>query len=212
VLEGSPLAGATVKTLESSDYNSENGTLTLNFTTDNLTTLSAGTPYLVKWDKPANYTPYNGNNASTCSDILAPTFSGVTVSTIGGGHADTHYVDFVGSFLPVNLTANDKTVLYLGAGNTLYWPSADMTVNACRAVFRLHNGLAVGDLVSGGAKATRFVMNFGEDEATGIISVHDSGFMVNGSDAWYTLDGRRLSGKPTQKGIYINNSKKVVIK
>jgi hypothetical protein len=36
--------------------------------------------------------------------------------------------------------------------------------------------------------------------------------MVNGSDAWYTLDGRRLSGKPTQKGIYINNSKKVVIK
>jgi hypothetical protein len=56
------------------------------------------------------------------------------------------------------------------------------------------------------------VLNFGEDEATGIISVHDSGFMVNGSDAWYTLDGRRLSGKPTQKGIYINNGKKIVIK
>ena len=29
---------------------------------------------------------------------------------------------------------------------------------------------------------------------------------------WYTLDGRRLSGKPTKKGIYINNSMKVVIK
>ena len=29
---------------------------------------------------------------------------------------------------------------------------------------------------------------------------------------WYTLDGKRLSGKPAQKGIYIHNGKKVVIK
>ncbi len=36
--------------------------------------------------------------------------------------------------------------------------------------------------------------------------------MDNGSDAWYTLDGRRLDGKPTQRGIYINNGKKVAIK
>ena len=28
----------------------------------------------------------------------------------------------------------------------------------------------------------------------------------------YTLDGRRLIGKPTARGIYINNGKKVVIK
>lgn len=28
---------------------------------------------------------------------------------------------------------------------------------------------------------------------------------------WYTLDGRRLSGKPTAKGIYINHGKKVTI-
>ena len=32
------------------------------------------------------------------------------------------------------------------------------------------------------------------------------------SEAWYTLDGIRLSGKPSTKGIYINNGKKVVIK
>ena len=29
---------------------------------------------------------------------------------------------------------------------------------------------------------------------------------------WYTLDGRKLSGEPTQKGLYIHNGKKVVIK
>ena len=30
--------------------------------------------------------------------------------------------------------------------------------------------------------------------------------------AWFTLDGRRLKGRPTQKGIYITNGKKVIIK
>ena len=31
------------------------------------------------------------------------------------------------------------------------------------------------------------------------------------TDAWYTLDGRKLSGKPALKGIYIFNGKKVVV-
>lgn len=30
--------------------------------------------------------------------------------------------------------------------------------------------------------------------------------------AWYSLDGRRLSGKPAVRGIYINNGRKIVIK
>ncbi len=29
---------------------------------------------------------------------------------------------------------------------------------------------------------------------------------------WYDLKGRKLSGKPSSKGIYINNGKKAVIK
>lgn len=31
-------------------------------------------------------------------------------------------------------------------------------------------------------------------------------------DGWYTLSGKRLMGQPTQKGIYVNNGKKVIIK
>ena len=31
-------------------------------------------------------------------------------------------------------------------------------------------------------------------------------------EGWYSLDGRRLSGKPSAKGVYINNGKKFVIK
>ena len=32
------------------------------------------------------------------------------------------------------------------------------------------------------------------------------------SDAWFTLQGRRLSAKPTKSGLYLHNGKKVVIK
>ena len=31
-------------------------------------------------------------------------------------------------------------------------------------------------------------------------------------DTWYSLDGRRIEGKPSAKGIYVNNGKKVIIK
>ena len=29
---------------------------------------------------------------------------------------------------------------------------------------------------------------------------------------WYSLDGRKLQGKPTQKGLYIQNGRTVVVK
>ena len=35
---------------------------------------------------------------------------------------------------------------------------------------------------------------------------------IPSSDAWFTLDGRRLNSKPTTKGLYIHNGQKVLIK
>ena len=32
------------------------------------------------------------------------------------------------------------------------------------------------------------------------------------SDSWYTVDGRRLKGRPQHRGLYINSSRKVVVK
>ena len=45
---------------------------------------------------------------------------------------------------------------------------------------------------------------------TGIQTMSDVSSKM--SDVWYTLDGRKLHGKPTQKGVYINNGIKRVIK
>ena len=49
------------------------------------------------------------------------------------------------------------------------------------------------------------------DTAIGEIDTK-TGKMTFDSEAWYTLDGVRLSGKPSRKGIYINNGRKIVIK
>lgn len=45
--------------------------------------------------------------------------------------------------------------------------------------------------------------------ATAIDQVQSSKLKVQ-SDGWYTIDGRRLSGKPNTKGVYILNGRKVV--
>ena len=163
-----------------------------------------------------NYT-YTGTGSGSVdvvylSNLIEPVFTNVTISD-ATANVSTDYVDFVGTYSPVSIYTDEKTNLYLGAGNKLYYPTDDgFKVNACRGYFRLKQGLKAGDSADPNAGVRAFVLNFGEDDATGIISVHGSGSMVSGSDAWYTLDGRRLSQKPSRAGVYINKGKKVVIK
>ena len=57
----------------------------------------------------------------------------------------------------------------------------------------------------------RLVSRSGETTAIGEIDTK-TGKMTFDGEAWYTLDGVKLSGKPSTKGIYINNGKKVAIK
>ena len=65
--------------------------------------------------------------------------------------------------------------------------------------------------VSTSTDARSFSMVF-EDESTRIVSTTDRTDQSDKADAWYTLDGRKLQGKPTQKGLYIENGHKVIIK
>ena len=45
----------------------------------------------------------------------------------------------------------------------------------------------------------------------GTLDTH-TGEVTFDDDAWYSLDGRKLSAKPTKKGIYIHSGKTVVVK
>ena len=57
----------------------------------------------------------------------------------------------------------------------------------------------------------RLVSRNGETTAIGEIDT-TTGELSFDSESWYTLDGVRLSSKPSTKGIYINNGRKIVIK
>lgn len=191
---GTALKGAEARTLVSSSY--ANGNLTLTFG-DPVTTIEAGRAYIIKWEKAADYVDDNAHN------IVEPTFSKVTIKSDEDGgfvDAETDYVDFLGIYRFRTVTDDNHSILFVGAGNTLYWPMKGATLGACRAYFKLKNGLTVGDLA--GAR-----MLF-DEETTEIKFLDDSKDVIT---PWFSLDGRRLGGKPTQKGLYIHNGKKVVV-
>ena len=120
-------------------------------------------------------------------------------------------VTFIGTYAPITYEegAAERSVLFLGGGSKLYYPdgAAETTIKAQRAYFQLDDGITAGAPADTESPVRAFVLNFG-DEASGITTTNDT----NGADAWYDIQGRRLTGKPSHAGVYINNGSKVVIK
>ena len=200
-------AGATLMTMDvtkKNGFDTTDGTLYLWFKT--ATEIEAGVPYLVKWDKAADY-----DNNPSVYDIVSPVFEGVTVSNstaqiVESKTAGLETVQMVGTYSPVGVTADDKSILFLGDANTLYYSTVDRQIRSCRAYFSVPyiNGHA-------GAKARAFALSFVGEETTGILEVSANSNEVK-DDVWYSLDGVRLNGKPIQRGMYINKGKKIVVK
>ena len=60
-----------------------------------------------------------------------------------------------------------------------------------------------------GQPAPRYVPIKAIGGTTGIETINPESLTVG---QWYDLEGRKLQGKPTQKGVYISNGRKVVVK
>lgn len=189
-------SGWTVKELTGAELNG--GTLSLTFA--DATGIEAGKPYLVK----------------VTSEVVNLTFEDVTVSNTATP-TETTAVNFVPTLGKALVTgegtnaSDPKTVLFLGANNTLYNPTVvndseqeSSYMKGFRAYFQLK-----GEAAQAPALARAFVMNFGDGEATGIITISaDQPATVR--DGIYDLQGRKIEGQPTQKGVYIVNGKKVI--
>lgn len=177
--------GWTVKELTSATF--ADGTLTLNFA--NAASIEAGKPYLVK--------------VAANTDLSTAPFTGAIVSKDAQPFTSTD-VDFIPTLGATTIPDGDtKSVLFLAANNTLLNPSAlPANIKGFRAYFQLKGETA--------SLARAFSMNFGDGETTGIIAI-GTDRAASTDNATYTLDGRRIS-KATQKGVYIQNGKKVIIK
>ena len=69
--------------------------------------------------------------------------------------------------------------------------------------------LAIGG--DNAAHARSIVMTFGEETGISKPTADPSPAWEGSGSAWYTLDGRRLEGKPAKKGIFIHNGRKEVL-
>ena len=106
---------------------------------------------------------------------------------------------------------NADAVLFLAAGNRLTNPSVVNTpdkqssyMKGFRAFFQLKGDAAMSNLRA-------YSIDFGDGEATEIVEVDGGQLAVDSDDSWYDLQGRKLDGEPTTKGVYIKNGKKVVV-
>ena len=191
-LEGSVLEGATAKTLTAATMNGDDLSLTFgnpDSATEPVTVLQAGVPYLIKWNEG--------------TDIVEPTFTGVfidnsataiarkTVSVLNGD------VKFIGYYDTFSIDQTNTDIYYMTAQNTLKHTGVARTLHACRAYFQF---------AETAQQAREIRLDFGED-----ITVVKEVKEVK-DDSWYTVDGVKLDGKPTRKGLYIFNGRKIVIK
>ena len=187
--------GITLKQLSSSEL--DGNTLTLNFA--DATSIEAGKPYLVKVSKELNLatlpamidalgSPVNPFKDAEVSKTAVPT--------------ETDAVDFIPTLGATTITGDDaKTVLFLAAENKLKNPTTLPTdIKGFRAYFQLKGE---------GALVKSVLLNLGDGETTGISLTPDLSPVGDGSV--YDLQGRRVN-KAAQKGVYIVNGKKTIIK
>ena len=201
------------ETNEKTGYDIGKGTLYLYF--KEASAITAGAPCLIRWEKADGYESAD----PTTRDLTSPVIEDVTIDHSLEAQkrmtvtSDDGNVSFLGTYSPMNVEAGDPHLLFLGVGNSLYMQRTDKdgTLRPLRACFRLNDSPAAG--------VRRIVMNLDEEETTEIVElkdgrVEDSKLSTLNSQlsGWYTLSGVKLQGQPTEKGVYICNGKKVMIK
>lgn len=131
--------------------------------------------------------------------------------------ADGSYLEIKG----VDFSVQGKTGGFKDV-KTLYFTNAEGTAT-CESDYVVSNvnnffifSCYINNNVSFDSKNKRIasnVLKIGREKnviSTDIDQVTSNKYQVT-SDDWYTIDGRKLSGKPAKKGVYIHNGKKAVV-
>ena len=199
------LAPLSLKTLESASF--QDGTLTLNFT--DATEIQAGKPYIIRWTRAGNYADLDPDTRDLknlmFTGITIPDYSTTSIAQVySNARCQNEYVDFIGTYAPLTFSSEDRSILILQVflNTVLTFPAENAVIGSGRGYFQL-KGIHAGKM----HYIKEFVLNTGEDDADG-ISLTPA--LSEGEGEWYDLSGRKFASKPTQKGIYIVNGKKIL--
>jgi len=144
-----PLYGATYRTVSGASI--EGTTLNLTFgKTGKGDKLVAGTPYLIKWDRAADYMDDDAHN------IVNPVFTNVKPANVGRDFwNEDRSVWFTGGYVALpditTRTMSGYDVLLLDADNTLHYAGSGASLGACRAYFLVKKTDGSGDVTGDGA-------------------------------------------------------------
>lgn len=151
-------------------------------------------------------------------DIADPTFRGVTIfepenpwiqynaeSTIWGIGTYSSMM----MYPPEELEEGDDLIYYLSTNNQLRYTGKRRLLNAFRHAFTFT--ATDGTAISAGA--LDFTLHFDDGSTTtGIVEMDGGTSRRTTPEGYYNLQGMKLDGVPRQKGVYIVDGKKVVVK
>ena len=119
---------------------------------------------------------------------------------------------FIGSYQTKTIDKADGGNLWFLLGNYGKWAYIKTSSKAKWDIVPFAAYIDLAGLSAGSARGVTFNMQ----ELDGVSSIKgvDVENLTNAAsmEGWYTVDGMKLNAAPTQKGIYIQNGKKVVVK
>ena len=180
-------------------------------------TIPANTPFMVKTDADVVFDGVaqvgNPGDANYVAPQAQVKFTKKTIETTNivddfhGSQAlfDDGHNKFYGIYTPYTLAANNTTERMLGRATAAEKDNSwqifqGYAVKNTRGILILEKNLS----------ARIFIEE--PDGSTTVINSIDADGVAMPAEGWYTLNGVKLQSMPTEKGIYINNGKKVVIK
>ena len=177
--------------------------------------LTANTPYIFT---TATATSVTFSNPAV---IAAASYSDAAANTLGTNDTDW---TFQGTYSAISLpkTGEHAYGFAAGDGSTVAIGSfVHLVSGASAAPFRAYLKYTGTDAnwakarTRSGAETlpSRIIVRIvGANGSTTTIGTFDTTTGEITTDDWYTLDGRKLSGKPSAKGLYIHNGRKEVLK
>ena len=160
-------------------------------------TITAGTPFIVK--------PTSDEDLGAVSNFDQITFYDVNVKAFSANPtpvADNGGNKFCGTFMAQTTFYGDK-FWYMSKG---MWKQASNYTEAKPvklAAYRAYIELASAD--------ARIFVEEPDGSITAIDAINFNGNAVD-ADGWYTVNGMKLNAAPTQKGTYVKDGKKVIVK